>query len=219
MDESESAALAKNDKSDLHECTDEQLFDRFNISRDNAALGELFVRHKQQLMGFLLKRLPNRDVAEDTLQSIWLKFISAQKSNFDSTRNFASWLYTAASRLVIDHYRRKTSHALSLDSLLEGKSGEGYERITEDEFCEDTREQTPLENVLKRERHDMVHASLGTLSPRHRTFIHLKDFEDSSYSEVALASECPIGTVRSGLYNARAKIKADLEKQFSGEVY
>jgi RNA polymerase sigma factor (sigma-70 family) len=48
-------------------------------------------------------------------------------------------------------------------------------------------------------------AALERLSPAHRLLILLRDIEGLSYREIAEALGCPLGSVMSGLHNARTR--------------
>ncbi len=63
----------------------------------------------------------------------------------------------------------------------------------------------------------MVHAAMEALPEDLRQAITLREIEGMSYEEIALAMDCPIGTVRSRIFRARdaisARIKPLLERQ------
>jgi RNA polymerase sigma-70 factor, ECF subfamily len=52
-----------------------------------------------------------------------------------------------------------------------------------------------------------VRGALGRISPEHREILMLKEVEDMSYAEIALAMDIPMGTVASRLYHARAALR------------
>jgi RNA polymerase sigma-70 factor, ECF subfamily len=52
-----------------------------------------------------------------------------------------------------------------------------------------------------------VRDALGRISPEHREILMLKEVEDMSYAEIALAMDIPMGTVASRLYHARAALR------------
>ena len=50
-------------------------------------------------------------------------------------------------------------------------------------------------------------AALSRLSPRDRTLLVLREYEDMQYEEIAVILGCPVGTVESGIHRARKKLK------------
>ena len=63
----------------------------------------------------------------------------------------------------------------------------------------------------------MVNAAMDALPEELRQAVVLREMEGLSYEEIALAMDCPIGTVRSRIFRAReaisSKIKPLLDKQ------
>jgi len=62
------------------------------------------------------------------------------------------------------------------------------------------------------ERKDAVWKAIWGLEPEERELIILRHFQDLSYKEIAQALNCPLGTVMSGLYYARKKLKEKVER-------
>ena len=75
---------------------------------------QLVARFENQLFAFLYKKTGNHHLAEDLLQST---FVMAYRKlhRYNPQYAFSSWIYTIASRLAINHFRRKqpveTEHA------------------------------------------------------------------------------------------------------------
>ena len=63
----------------------------------------------------------------------------------------------------------------------------------------------------------VVNAAMEALPPDLREAVVLREIEGLSYEEIAVAMNCPIGTVRSRIFRAReavsARIRPLLEKQ------
>ena len=55
---------------------------------------------------------------------------------------------------------------------------------------------------------DDLRRAFGSLSPGHRLLVQLCDIHSMSYAEAAAVLGCPIGSVMSGLHNARKKLRA-----------
>src|SRR5262245_5187053 len=68
--------------------------------------------------------------AEDLTQETFVRMFRAL-SRYDQTRPFAAWLFTSASRLCIDHIRRRRVSPISLTQR-ERESEEEYEIEVED---------------------------------------------------------------------------------------
>lgn len=83
---------------------------------DRAAFAHLVRRHKKPLFNFVLRKLRSPSAAEDITQEAFLKVVRSA-SEFKHEARFATWLYTIARNLCIDHARkaRFRQHA-SLDA-------------------------------------------------------------------------------------------------------
>lgn len=65
--------------------------------------------------------------------------------------------------------------------------------------------------IEREELGQAVRAALGQLPAGHRDILILKEVEDMSYAEIALALGIPAGTVASRLYHARAALRRIVE--------
>ena len=57
-----------------------------------------------------------------------------------------------------------------------------------------------------------IHAALDTLAPEHRDVLLLRFIEDMSYDEIARATGCALGTVRSRIRYAKRALRRALER-------
>jgi RNA polymerase sigma-70 factor (ECF subfamily) len=71
----------------------------------------------------------------------------------------------------------------------------------------------PLEMLERTERDALVRGAIERLTAANRIVLQLRDWEDMSYDEIADVLAVPVGTVRSRLHNARAKLAQELATQ------
>ncbi|MDX1811830.1 MAG: sigma-70 family RNA polymerase sigma factor, partial [Gammaproteobacteria bacterium] len=69
---------------------------------------------------------------------------------------------------------------------------------------------TPERQLLKDEIEEVVYKAIEQLPEDLRTAITLREMEGLSYEEIALAMDCPVGTVRSRIFRAREAIDKKL---------
>ena len=89
--------------------SDDELIRRFQQERDYAAFEELFARHKDLLLRYLLRLVRDIALAEDASQQAWLKVIEVARRNTytsHATATFRTWLFTLARNHVIDAHQR-----------------------------------------------------------------------------------------------------------------
>jgi RNA polymerase sigma-70 factor (ECF subfamily) len=72
---------------------------------DTAAFKTLFEKYRGPLFNFLLRRVRDRERAEELYQDVWTKVIEGC-GEFRGDSKVSTWLYTIARNRCIDHARR-----------------------------------------------------------------------------------------------------------------
>ncbi len=129
-----------------------------------------------------------RDLLQDTMLRALKRF-----EQFQTGTNFKAWIYTIMRNAYLDLCRRRKHEPIPLDL---DESATPVERPPE----------VPMLEGLS----DRLRSALDKLNPRHRLLLFLCDIEGFSYKEIAEIMGCPMGSVMSGLYNARQQLKKDL---------
>lgn len=90
--------------------TDEELMLAYRDGND-AAFDALYARHRGALFRYLVRQCGERGAAEELFQDVWMNLIRA-RAHYVVTARFATYLYRLAHNRLIDHYRRRSPHAL-----------------------------------------------------------------------------------------------------------
>ncbi|MBL7727569.1 MAG: sigma-70 family RNA polymerase sigma factor [Dinghuibacter sp.] len=161
--------------------TDEQLMTHAAAGHETA-FAELYRRHAQKLFGFFYKMLwGNKTLAEDGVQEVFLKLIR-YKNNYDSSRNFSTWLYTIAYNICKNEYRKyEMNHKADLTPVRE-HTGAGEEQVDLKRFA----------GAVKKE--------LNGLDEEKKTLFLLRFEEQLSVPEISRIMDIPEGTVKSRIY-------------------
>jgi len=137
------------------------------------------------------------DILAETLIDAFKAFEKFSGIGFDR------WFFRMLTRNHIDLVRRaKVRRAFSLDTglpLLEGKN------------IQLAGTADPPDGFIHRTLSEPMQAALDSLNEHHRAALLLADVEGLDYDEVAQVLALPLGTVRSRLHRARAKMRAALE--------
>ena len=64
---------------------------------------DMFSNHRSKLLGFCLRLVGSKEVAEELVQDVFLKACSEEMTQFSK-----SWLYSCARRRCIDYLRRRS---------------------------------------------------------------------------------------------------------------
>ncbi len=162
--------------------------------RDRQAFASLFRHFGPRLKTFFLRSAISSGVAEDLVQETMLN-VWRKASYFDPERaGVATWIFTIARNLRIDHLRRLRNPAtLPVD-------GDDAPFSIED-------------GVIGAERDERVRRALTTLSTEQQTIIRLSYFSEKSQTEIAGELGIPLGTVKSRTRLAMNRLRALLEDE------
>ncbi len=186
---------------------DQQLVERVQRG-DKKAFDLLVLKYQHKVVNLVSRYVRDSGDAQDVAQEAFIKAYRAL-ANFRGESAFYTWLYriainTAKNYLVAQSRRPPTSDldAESAEQLDAGIRLKDYA--------------TPEKHLLKEEIAEHLHAAVEALPEDLRTAITLREVEGLSYEEIASAMDCPIGTVRSRIFRARAAIDAKLEPLLKG---
>ena len=177
--------------------TDKSLVDA-HLKGDRTAFGELVSRYGDSVLGYLTRVCRDREQAEDLFQETF-KRVHAKAHTLRGNQ-FKSWLYTIATRVAIDGFRRRARrHAISLNQKLDcdGENCEELAAVAVVEGCYD-----PSEEVIRAEQKEQVRQALDSLPARQRATLVLAYYQQLTYKEVAQVLGCSLGTVKTQMYRA-----------------
>lgn len=181
--------------------SDQELVER--VQKGDKRGFDLLVRKYQNKIVHLVTRYLHDPIeAQDVAQEAFIKAYRALPS-FRGDSAFYTWLYriainTAKNYLVAQNRRPPTDDIDAQDA--EQFSGEtGLKEYA-----------TPERLALRDEIESTIIAAIEALPEELRTAITLRELEGLSYEEIAAAMDCPIGTVRSRIFRARAAIETRL---------
>ncbi|HEX8982527.1 MAG TPA: sigma-70 family RNA polymerase sigma factor [Ktedonobacterales bacterium] len=172
---------------------------------DIQAFNTLVIRYQSAAYALALRMVGDADAAADVTQDA---FFSAFR-NIHSFRgmSFRAWLLRIVSNGCHDYWRaNRRKPGDSLDKLLDGDPAGGPEdselaRALSDESW------NPEAAALRAETIAAVEAALLRLAPDHRLVIVLSDVNGLSYEEIARVADVPLGTVKSRIARARARLR------------
>jgi RNA polymerase sigma-70 factor (ECF subfamily) len=171
------------------------------INREQTFEG-LVRQYKHRIFGYVCRLTNDSPDAEDITQEV---FIRAYQSMHAFRRDAAldTWLYRIATNLVIDRFRRgkRAPHFVPVIGAAEEAVGE---------LPSTSREGDPHASLQLDELQRQVQKAVHALPPKLRAVVVLHDMEGLSYDEVAETVGCPVGTVKSRLFNARQMLRRKL---------
>lgn len=162
---------------------------------DQAAARAVFGEIERAVHGFYRARLGGGSPEVEDLTQVCLLKIHFGRDRFDATQSLKTWVFTIASRCLVDHWRKlgKRQEA-SLD-------GELAEEIPEENLALD----------LRLEYHEGLERALSTLKPTDRSIVYLYGVEGLSMQEIAGAVGLSEGAVKVRAHRSYVKLREELK--------
>lgn len=172
---------------------------------DEKAFEEIVRRYQRQVANIIYLTLGNREEVDDLSQEVFVRvFRSLDRFEFDSS--LYSWIYRIAVNLCIDEIRKKKIRKLIPLDFLTEKKLESEKRSKETS--------TSSDELLQKEKKEIIRGALDKLSPLHRTVILLREYQDLSYGEIAKTLRISPQAVKSRIFRAREELRELLKDYF-----
>ena len=177
---------------------DEQALIQVAQRGDLNAFNELVLFYQRQVYNLAYRIMGDEDSAADATQAA---FISAYRGiGRYRGGSFKAWLMRIVTNACYDELRRrKRRPTSSLDALYVTDAVPGEVLMSESEGPEAYARRQDLNRTL--------HAGLQTLPEEQRTTLVLSDVQGYDYQEISQITGVSLGTVKSRLSRARAKMR------------
>lgn len=165
---------------------------------DRAALQTVYRLTSAKLFGVALRILGDRGEAEDVVQEAYVT-VWRKAADFDAKRaSPMTWLITITRNKAIDKLRsgRQSRHTEAIDSA----TNIADSAPTADKTLEST------------ETNVRLHGCLGELATHEQAALRGAFFDGNTYEELSERMAVPLGTMKSWIRRAMAKLKTCLEK-------
>jgi RNA polymerase sigma factor (sigma-70 family) len=160
---------------------------------DADAFGLLFERHANAIYNYCFRRIGDWTTAEDLLSVVFLEAWRRRDKELPRDK-VLPWLYGIATNVVRNQRRSRRRFGAALRRLPKPRA----EQATADGVDERLDDERQMEKVL---------TLLAQLPQREQEVFVLCAWFDLSYDDAAIALEIPVGTVRSRLSRARARLR------------
>jgi RNA polymerase sigma-70 factor (ECF subfamily) len=170
---------------------------------DQQAYAELMSLYRDSIYYMLVRMVKNKDDAEDlTLMTFGKAFRYLDK--YTPKYAFSTWLYRIALNNSIDFLRVKNNMPQYFDEDLYTNSATSIIDQSEDNL-----QRTPEEEVIDKQRLQLLRAAVSELPDKYRKVIELRYYEDLAYEEIA---------ERLGLTLSNVKIQIMRAKQMLAQL-
>ncbi len=156
-------------------------------------LEELVRDHQSSLYAFLFRMTGDHYLAEDLMQDTFVRALRASKG-YRPRGRFSAWLFSIAVNLARDHWRKVHSRGSTLP-VPGGNAGAN-----------------PVQDLVEMSAGvERLRKALLTLPFDQRAPLILFYYHDVTYEDIAKCLVIPVGTVRSRIHNAKARLGRILE--------
>lgn len=162
-----------------------------------ASFEELVRRYQRPIVSYVYRMVNDYDASLDVTQEVFIKvYNSLQRYSCDY--KFSTWLYRIAHNAAIDHLRRNSVSAQSLET----ENGDGTYQLQIE-----SPNPTPEQNQERTEWRSEIEKVVKQLPAAYRDLILLRHSRDMSYDEIADVTGLPLGTVKNRLFRAREMMR------------
>ena len=143
----------------------------------------------------LITKQENEDLEQEVFVKVW-----KNSDRYEERGNFKSWICTIAKNVSKDY--------------LKSASFRNSNNTTSDEIVLGTirdSKQSPETKIIAGERQARIINAIDSLKPKLKETIMLCEVYGYTYEEAAKKLNCPLGTIKSRIYNAKKELAEKLE--------
>ena len=139
-------------------------------------------------------RLVTKEDNEDLEQEVYIRVLK-NADKYKEQGTFKSWVSTIAKNISKD-YLKSASYKARENSTSED---EDWVQIADKKV-------TPELRLIKNERQQIIIDAVNSLKPKFKEVVLMCEIYGYSYEDCAKKLNCPLGTVKSRLYNAKKEL-------------
>lgn len=174
--------------------------------RDEAAFEALVRDHGPRLLSVARRVLRTESDAHDAVQEAFVA-VFRNIDRFDGRSRLPTWLHRITVNAALMKLRKlKRLDERSIDDLMPKFSLMGHRKAAGPGWGEN-----PLASAEQQENRDLVHAAIAQLPQTHRDVLILRDIQEASTDEAAVALGISSGAVKTRLHRARLALRELLD--------
>jgi RNA polymerase sigma factor (sigma-70 family) len=167
------------------------------LLRTPSSFGTLFERHGRAIYNYCFRRTGDWAAAEDLASVVFLEAWRKRPDIRLQDESLLPWLYGVATNVLRNRSRSLRRYRSALERLPRG---------SEADFADDVAERLDDERQMR-----SILVAFQALPKRDQDVLALCVWSELSYEQAAVALDVPVGTVRSRLSRARARLRDEAE--------
>lgn len=175
------------------------------------AFAELMRRHQGHVDKILYHLAPDWSDRHDLSQEVWIRTYR-HLHRLQEPVKFRSWLGRITTNLFYDELRKRKriKAPLSLDAPIQLRDTEMDWELPSDTL-------SPQEHLTTQEFYEHLHQAVRDLPEVFRQTIILREIQGLAYEEIAELTGVSLGTVKSRIARARARLQTILKPYLDGD--
>lgn len=164
---------------------------RLSSTGNEMAFAEVVRRYQDVLLNFFLRSSVSFSDGQDLAQRTFLRLWKYRKKYRGGGAKFTTFLFMMARQVSIDFFRAEATRREQEEKLQKAAADPAL---------------SPGKPVAA-DQGEKVRRAVGRLTPTLREAVELVVFQDLPYAEAGKVLKVPLGTVKSRVFNALAKLK------------
>jgi RNA polymerase sigma factor (sigma-70 family) len=165
----------------------------------------LVERYQQYVFSLVLRYVPNREVAEELSQDVFVKAYT-HLASFKGESKFSTWLYTIVHTTCLSYLRKKNNGPVLLEEEKMASLGT-------------TIEHENAENTLQlKHRNELLNKAIGKLPAQEGQTLALFYQGEQSVEEISKITDTTVSNVKVRLFRARQKLKEIISTHYKEEL-
>jgi RNA polymerase sigma-70 factor (ECF subfamily) len=177
------------------------------VRGDGSALAELYDLHASRVFGLCLRILNEPQLAEDTLQEVFVRVWEKAHTYEPGRGQFTTWLMGVTRNMCIDQLRRLRARPQAAEAGNAQSDSPPFEELLLDP------EMDVPEAAAASEMARLVRGAIARLNPDQRQVIELSYFRGFTRREIARKLKLPEGTVHTRARLALQNLRQQLATQ------
>lgn len=168
-------------------------------SGSELAFRELFQAYRRKLFSYIFKITASREIAEDTIQDIFLKLWSARET-LPAVGNINAYLHRMAHNHAYHGFRRLAKETLLLEHLRKQEDGDTG---------------NPVQELVSKEVAAYIQLLVDRLTPQQRKVFLLSREVGLKQEEIASRLNVSISTVKKHMVDALSFLREEIRQNYS----
>jgi len=161
-------------------------------------LREIIKTNKQNVKNIIrmISGQDNEDLEQEVYMKVW-----KNQNKYEERGNIKSWISTITKNVTKDYLKSAVHNREQLAT-------------TEDDTTFDTikdKKATPELRVIVNDRQERITKAINKLKPKFKEVILYCEVYGYTYEEASKKFKCPIGTIKSRIYNAKKELAEELQ--------